>query len=71
MRRDVRKVVSWIEEFERKANSEIDKIIKVDAKISTEISDLQTKITDLNDNLKVLGTSKTKINNLLKAITGE
>lgn len=70
MRRNVRKAVSWIEEFERKATSELDRISKVDNGIDTEVDDLRVKITDLNDNKKILATAKGKIDNLLKAMRG-
>lgn len=54
MRKDVKKAVSWIEKFEKKANEEVARIRTVDEGIEGEISDLKEKITDLEGGSQVL-----------------
>lgn len=71
MRRDVKKAISWIEDVERKATSEIERIQRIDSNINTEVSTLQEKIAELKDNQKILNQAKTKIDNLVKMIQGK
>ncbi len=70
MRRKVKQAVSWIEEFERKATQEVDRIDKVDSELGDEVKKLQEQITDIKDDQGVLTNSRKKIENLLKALNG-
>jgi len=71
MRKDVKKSISWIEKFERKATQELDRMNSVEDKIVTEVQDLEEQVRDLNENKATLQNAEKKVKNLLKAINGE
>lgn len=70
MRKNVKKAVSWIEEFERKATLEITRIEKVDGKLEGEVDMLKEEINSIKGDQGILKLSKQKIQNLLKALNG-
>ena len=70
MRKDVRKAVSWIEDFMGKAAKEVERINSVRGTVVDEITDLQIEIKDLESDETVLVESKKKLENLMKVVNG-
>jgi len=64
----VRRATKWIEKFERKTSSELERIASVDDKINTKITSLKADITCLEENQKALKKAETKIANLRKVL---